>query len=54
MNKKGKTDSSPKKKKGSCKVFDVFLKKTSDGVYIFFYQKRAKFVIVFYQESIRS
>lgn len=28
MNKKGKTDNSPKKKKkDSCKVFDVFLKK---------------------------
>ena len=54
MNKKGKTDNSPKKKKDSCKVFDVFFKKASGEVYIFFYQKRAKFVIVFYQESICS
>ena len=32
MNKKGKTDNSTEKK-DSCKVFDVFLKKASSGLY---------------------
>ena len=48
MNKKGKTDNSPKKKKKrQLQSLWRFFKKASGGVYIFFYQKRAKFVIVF-------
>ena len=42
MNKKGKTDNSPKKKKDSCKVFDVFFKKSQRWSLYFLLPKTCK------------